>query len=190
MLQHAFKEWAVICQALAEGRQALILRKGGIAEEGGEFAVQHNRFWLYPTYTHQQREGIQEEARPLLEQVERGRPPSGVIRLRHFADVAGIYHVRALAPALLLAHLHLWSDDTVRKRFSYQTPGLYVMVVRVWKAAEVFEFTERPEQQGCRSWVELDRPLPTTGATPVLSDEAIRDLHHSLDLLLNPTALA
>ena len=31
MLRHAFKEWAVICKALAEGRQALILRKGGIA---------------------------------------------------------------------------------------------------------------------------------------------------------------
>ena len=31
MLKHAFKEWAVICQALATGRQALVLRKGGVA---------------------------------------------------------------------------------------------------------------------------------------------------------------
>jgi hypothetical protein len=189
MLQHAFKEWAVICRALGEGRQALILRKGGIAEDGGEFAVRHNRFWLYPTYTHQQRGGIQEEARPLLAAVEKDRPPPGVVRLSHFAEVAGIYHVKAIAPALLLAHLHIWSDDVVRKRFAYRTPGLYVLVVRVWKAATVTELTEGPEQVGCRSWVELDRPLPTDGATPVLGEESVRQVHQSLDLLLNPTAL-
>jgi len=32
MLAQAFKEWAVICRALAVGKQSLLLRKGGIAE--------------------------------------------------------------------------------------------------------------------------------------------------------------
>ncbi|HYV35699.1 MAG TPA: DUF1802 family protein, partial [Gemmataceae bacterium] len=45
MLKHAFKEWAAICKALAEGRQGLILRKGGIAEPGGDFQIEHTRFW-------------------------------------------------------------------------------------------------------------------------------------------------
>ena len=70
MLQYAFKEWAVICEALGEGRQAIILRKGGIDEDGGGFSVQHRQFWLYPTYVHQQTVGINEETRPLLESVE------------------------------------------------------------------------------------------------------------------------
>src|SRR5262245_30474007 len=98
MLQHALKEWAVICRALAEGRQALILRKGGIAEAGGEFRVEHTRFWLYPTYVHQQRAGIQPEALPLLEQAEAERPSPGMARLTHFAEVAGVYHVHDLVP--------------------------------------------------------------------------------------------
>jgi hypothetical protein len=190
MLQHAFKEWAVICKALAEGRQALVLRKGGVAEDGGDFHLEHTRFWLYPTYTHQQREGIRPEALPLLEQAEAERPPAGVVRLSHFAEVSGVYHVRALVPALLLAHLHSWSDETVEKRFAYRSPGLYVLPVRVWRAAETVEIPERPEYHGCRSWVELERPLATEGATPVLEERALHDLHHSLDLLLNPTALA
>ena len=63
MLKHAFKEWAVICQALADGKQALILRKGGIAEAGDDFQVEHTRFWLFPTFVHQQRDGIKPEAR-------------------------------------------------------------------------------------------------------------------------------
>jgi hypothetical protein len=190
MLKHALKEWAVICKALAEGKQALLLRKGGIAESGGAFTVEHTRCWLYPTYTHQQRNGIRPEAQPLLEQVEAERPPAGALRLTHFAEVAGVYHVRALIPALLLAHLHFWSDETVEQRFAYRTPGLYVLPVRVWRVAQAVELPERPEYQGCKSWVELERALPTEGATPVLGDRAIKDLHHSLDLLLNPTALA
>ncbi len=65
-LQAAFKEWAFICSALAEGKQAIILRKGGIAETSGKFSVEHTRFWLYPTYVHQQHKGIRAEASSFL----------------------------------------------------------------------------------------------------------------------------
>jgi hypothetical protein len=38
---------------------ALILRKGGIAEDGGQFRPEHDRFLLYPTHFHEQhRTGI------------------------------------------------------------------------------------------------------------------------------------
>jgi hypothetical protein len=188
MLKYAFKEWAVICRALAEGKQALIVRKGGIAETTGDFQVEHTRFWLFPTYVHQQTEGIRPEAQPLLEQAEADRPPPGIVRLTHFAEVTGIYHVHALIPALLLTHLHLWSDETVRKRFEYRTPGLFVLPVRVYRAAALHELPDTAHYQGCRSWVELDRELSTTSAVPVLPESAIRDLHQSLDLLLNPSA--
>jgi hypothetical protein len=190
MLQHAFKEWAVICQALAEGRQALLLRKGGIAETGGAFQVEHKRFWLFPTYVHQQEEGITPEARPLLEKVRAGRPPAGVIRLSHFAEVTGVYHVHDLIPALMLAHLHCWSEETVRKRFAYHTPGIFVLPVRIYKATVIHDIPDTPTYQGCRSWVELERALLVERVQPVLPEDAMRDLHQNLDLLLNPTALA
>src|SRR5579862_2629465 len=181
MLKHAFKEWAVICKALAEGRQALILRKGGIAEPNNDFELKYTRFWLFPTYVHQQRDGLQEQALPLLDEALAEKPPEGVVRLSHFAEVSGVYRVRDLPPALLLAHLHLWSNDTVAKRFAYRVPELYVMPVRVWKAAEVFELPDNPSYQGCRSWVDLDRELPTAGATPVLPQKKLDDLHRQLD---------
>lgn len=186
-MKHAFKEWAVICKALAEGKQALILRNGGVAED---FQLAQTRFWLFPTCTHQQRDGIRPEARALLEQAEAERPPSGVVRISHFAEVTGVYHVHELAPALCLAHLHLWSDETVEKRFTYRAPGIYVMPVRVYRAAQEYELADSTYYEGCRSWVELDRDLPTDGAVSVISDQDMHDLHRSLDLLLNPTALA
>jgi len=190
MLKHAFKEWAVICKALAEGRQAVILRKGGVSERTGAFHVAHTRFWLFPTFMHQQETGIRPEAMPLLAQVQKEHPPDGVVRLSHYAEVTGVYHVHELVPALMLAHLHFWSEETVRKRFAYQTPGLFVLPVRVYLAPEPHDVVNTPVYGGCRSWVELERELPIQGSVPVLTDEAMHDLHKSLDLLLNPTAFA
>jgi hypothetical protein len=190
MLQFAFKEWAGICAALSQGRQSIILRKGGIAEETGEFQVEHQRFWLYPTYTHQQAADVRPEAADLLQEVERTRPPAGTVRLSHWAEVTGVYRVHDELLALMLAHLHFWSDDAVRKRFAYRTPGLYVLNVRVHQAPAVTEIVDTPAYQGCKSWVRLDHAIPTDGSTPVLNDERCQNVTRQLDLLLTPRALA
>lgn len=190
MLTMACKEWAVICRALAQGRQSLLLRKGGIAEPAGRFTVEHSQFWLYPTFVHQQEEGIQEEAFPLLQEVKSSRPAPGKVRLTHWAEVTGIYHVRSLTSALLLSHLHLWSEETVAKRFHYREPGLFVLTTRAHRAAQAFDLAETERYLGCKSWVELEEGLSTQGSTPVLDDTAFNDVKMSLDLLLQPTALA
>jgi len=189
MLEHAFKEWAVICRGLAEGRQAILLRKGGIAEAAGEFVVEHTRFWLFPTYVHQQRAGIVPEAFSLLDQAEAEKPAQQTVRISHYAEVGGVYRVRDLTRALVLAHLHLWSEVTVRSRFEYREPGLFVIPVRVYRAAASVDLPMTPYYEGCRSWVELEKALPTSGAAPILSDAEFDDVRRNLDLLLNPTAL-
>jgi hypothetical protein len=189
-LQAAFKEWAVICRALALGKQSIILRKGGIAETSGEFTIEHSHFWLYPTYLHQQRDGVRAEAMPLLEEAEAARPAVGTLSLSHWAEVTGIYRVRDLTRALLLAHLHFWSDETVRQRFHYRELGIYVLAVRVYRAPLVHTITESTTYAGCKSWVELEAPLDTAGSTPVLSDEDYEDVKWNLEMLLEPRGLA
>jgi hypothetical protein len=189
MLRHALKEWAVICRALAEGRQAILLRKGGI-EEGGEFHLAHTRFWLYATYVHQQETGINSEARPVLEEVQRQRPQQGVVLLEHFAEVDGIYHVHDVATVLKLRQMHFWSDETAQARFSYRHPGLFVLPVRVYRAAQVTQLSELPTYSGCRSWVDLEQEIPTERATPILSDEIFHEVILELERILQPVAFA
>ena len=53
------KEWAIVCKALEEGRQVILLRKGGIMEYKYGFEVKHSNFFLYPTYEHQSKESLQ-----------------------------------------------------------------------------------------------------------------------------------
>jgi hypothetical protein len=159
-LQVAFKEWAVVCRALAAGRQSLILRKGGIAEAGGEFRPEHDRFLLYPTYFHeQQRLGIKAEFLPLLDEAERDRPPAGVVRLTHWAEVTAVRFADKLDGVLALDARHVWSEETVRQRFAYRKPGLYVFEVIVRPLPEVVEIVETPEYAGCKTWVQLAAPL-------------------------------
>jgi hypothetical protein len=190
MLTIAFKEWAVICRALADGRQSLILRKGGIAEDGGQFRPEHNRFWLYPTFAHEKPDGIKPEAAELFGAAEADRPPAGVLRLTHYAEVHGVYYIKQLFGALLLDDLHIWSEATVQQRFEYRSPGLYVLPVRIYRAAKAVEIPETPAYAGCRTWVELDRGLATAGETPVVTDRVFEDLLDTLDRRLTPTALA
>ena len=190
MLHHALKEWAVVCEALARGQQAILLRKGGIAETAGEFLIEQQRFWLYPTYVHQQHDGIADEAKPLLAEIESKKPPAGIVRLQLWAEVTGVYQIRDELPAQLLSHLHCLSEDTVRKRYNYRQPGINLLVVRVHRSQHVHEITETPAYAGCKSWVELDAPLPTEPSTPAMSDDDYRIVNRQLDALLKPTAFA
>jgi hypothetical protein len=190
MLKHALKEWAVICRSLTDGRQSLIFRKGGLGEPEGEFQIEQKRFWLFPTYVHQQGVGIKPEAQSLLEQAESAKPPAGTILLSHFAEVAGIYHLHDMVGAYLLSPFHIYSEETVQKRFAYRSPGLYALLLRVYRSPRVFEVTESARYAGCRSWVELDEALPTDGAKPVLDDETFEQLASEIDHLLKPTAFA
>src|SRR5580692_5041420 len=50
----AFKEWAIVCASIERGETSLIFRKGGIAEGRNGFQFKHRRFFLFPTYFHEQ----------------------------------------------------------------------------------------------------------------------------------------
>jgi len=152
----AFKEWAAVCRALAVGAQTMILRKGGIAEAGGTFRPEHNHFWLYPTYFHEpQAGGIRPEFLSLLDAAEADRPPPGAVRLTHVAEVLRVRFVTDLDAALALAPSHILSAETVRKRFAYREPGLYVFDVRTAPAGPLV-LSETPTFLGCKTWVELE----------------------------------
>src|SRR5204862_7142923 len=82
----AFKEWAVTVRALAEGEQLLTLRKGGIREPEKHFELDHDRFFLYPTFDHQRNDCVRASHKPELRRAlagsvwaEREPPPNALI---------------------------------------------------------------------------------------------------------------
>ena len=181
----ALKEWAVVCRALELGRQIITLRKGGIHERSGVFQTEQEQFWLYPTYEHQRREEIVAEAWPLLAEVESvAASATGTVRCQLYAQVQYAVELRALEQALALRGLHLWTEEVIRQRFAYKRPGLWLLVLRVYRLEQPHTVAELPRYAGCRSWVTLEQPLPTTGAEPVLDEAAfarrLAEIHRRL----------
>jgi hypothetical protein len=186
----AFKEWAVICAALAEGRQSLILRKGGIHEGPDGFQVEHNKFWLFPTYVHEQAAALTDEARPLLEQVERDQPSPAYVCISLYAVVEDVLEVRDSIVLPSLAGLHVWSDRMVDHRFHYKRPGLFVLCVRVFALPQSIKIPNSPHFAGCRTWVDLPMDLSTAGLKPVLSDEEFSRRLAAIRVATSPIRLA
>lgn len=169
MLNIAYKEWAATCKALADGTQTILIRKGGIAETGGVFRPDYSRFWLYPTYYHeQQRLGIKTEFMNYLHLAESEPRTPGSITISHLVEVVEIVFVDKLQDAHRLTPFHIWTPELIEQRFAYRSPGLYVLLVRVRKASPKV-LNESPGYLGCKTWVELDETLDDD-SQPVLPD--------------------
>jgi hypothetical protein len=165
----AFKEWAGVCDALAHGRQTIILRKGGISEGPGPgaFVPEHDEFWLYPTAVHQAQQGLRfpgEGAAP----ADAGAGP--MIPIGVLARVAWVGRVRDEARLLALEEFHVLTAETVRGRFHYRTPGLWVLGARIWRRQPPFEIAATPKYAGCKTWVVLEQPLSTSGLVAALHE--------------------
>jgi len=174
----ALKEWAVTCRALREGRQILLLRKGGIEDDYGVFSLEHQSFWLQPTYEHQSADRVKPQHRDLFDAVEetmRDGENLDFIVLELFARVEQVW---ALPPgeAANLDKLrrapHIYGDDYLALRLDYKPQHpLLAVALRVYRHEAPHVVPMRPEFLGCRSWIELPEPLQMNGA-PVLTGDA------------------
>lgn len=170
----ALKEWAVVCAGLRDGRQRVLLRKGGIREAnpGRDFAALHRAFTLLPTYFHAQDQGRERDLIPAVHAaLSELRPQaSGLLRFELHAEVTGLWWVPELAPLRALAGLHVLSEQAVADRFTYRRPGLWVLHLRTRLLRQAVELPDRPGYAGCMSWVRLDEPV--VGEADAVLDDA------------------
>jgi hypothetical protein len=185
----ALKEWAVTVRALAEGEQLLTLRKGGIREENRHFEIEHDRFFLYPTFDHQAGGLVRESHHPELERALEegvwpdGEPPQNLlfgdgeipqpdrVRIRAWAEVAASYLITDPRCVDALTPYHVCTGDYASKRLEWKRRHpLHVILLRTYRIPRPVTVKVRDEYGGCKSWVELHRQLPFEG-TPVLSDD-------------------
>jgi hypothetical protein len=174
-----FKEWQVVCDALASARQSVILRKGGIHEGRAGFSFAHEEFFLFPTRFHAQGDQVREGVvKPMPEW-----KPGDLIRITHHATAVWAKTLTDWEAVAGLARYHIYSDATVRDRFDWEGKGMsagsiHVALVRVVELAEPWEFPYEAKFGGCRSWVEIPEPPANWReiAKPVLGDGEFGEL--------------
>jgi hypothetical protein len=182
----AFKEWQVVCDALAGGRQSILLRKGGIHEGRQGFSFAHEVFFLFPTRFHAEANQVREGEVKVMPEWQ----PGDAIRITHHAEALWAVTLTDWQKVAALAPWHIYSEETVRDRFDWEGKGMatgsiHVALVRVRELAEPWEFPYEAGFGGCRSWLTL--PEPHAGwresAKPVLDDEAFATLDREVSAL-------
>lgn len=167
----AFKEWAVVCDALASGRQTLILRKGGTQEDEGQFRPDHDEFLLFPTYTHEAYSKITAEARPKLAALEVAKPDAGTLVISHFAAITEALEVKSLDVLKALRPYHIWAETEIEERFTrWREDRVYGLVVRVFALPRSVRLPMRPAYSGCKSWVHLETEVATQDSQPIMNE--------------------
>ena len=185
-MQVALKEWAVLLEAMADGRQVFLLRKGGIAEGKSGFELKHREFLFFPTWEHQQADALKPVYRDLFEKLK--PPDPATIEIRYLGRVEQIAQapksLDAMAP---LEDQHIWTHAFLRKRYEYRPDlPLYVVVVRIFRLAEPALIPNERRYAGCRSWVDLGEPLPINHLRPALAPTPFTALHERLKTALVP----
>lgn len=182
----ALKEWAVAIRALAEGRQIVLMRKGGIVEETREFRLESPSFWLYPTYEHQKRELLKEAEQPGLDQTLEGWSPQiDTAEITCYAEVAADIEVTSQELLDRIRDFHIWTDRFAEERLKWkrQKP-LHVLLLRVYKLDEPVRVPIMEAYSGCKSWLRLEGPFAPGGMKPVLDDERFGKLAGQIERLL------
>ena len=167
-MRAAFKEWAIVVDALGRGDQIIILRKGGISEGRAGFQMEHERFLLFPTLFHQQRESVVPGAQSRYDVIAPGFPPPGKLRLEFFAEVIQAKQLHSLAEANALHGQHIWRDEVIAGRFDWgRNKGIYALAVKVFHLPMPVELPMLSAYEGCKSWIDIDHEVATDGAKPV-----------------------
>jgi hypothetical protein len=180
-----FKEWALVCEELASGRQSIILRKGGIAEGRDGFRFQHADFLLFPTLFHEQVTKLKLPAETPLPSLA-----SGQHVLTHRVTVEWTRDLEDWDQILRLAPFHVWTEQVIRERFDYDEKRMVSLAfVRVSRLAEPLVFPDAPKYGGCRSWVSIPEPSEPDPGKPVLEESAHRVVEARILAALDGTAL-
>lgn len=182
----AFKEWAVVVDALAHGDQILVLRKGGISEGPGGFQLEHERFLLFPTLFHQQRALVLPAAQIRYDALAPKLCPN-TVRLECFAEVVDWKLIENVDAALRLRGQHIWREEVVKEKYEFgRTRSVYAMALRVFRLPLPVDLPMAAHYGGCKSWVELDTSVSRDGAQPVLTEREFNARLEQFEQALTP----
>lgn len=173
LTQPALKEWSAAVHAMLDGRQTVLLRKGGIHEK--RFTLDSPHFLFFPTVAHSHAQRVRPEHRSLLTPAADDSTENEIV-LRAGAKVVAAVEVNRPDGLEDIAPMHIWTAESVRTdRLDFRPKHrLTVLVVQVSPLAEPEHLPRLPSYKGCTSWVPL--PVNPMWLTPVHDDSTLRDV--------------
>ena len=169
--QMALKEWAVTVDAMAKGDQVLLLRKGGIHEDGKDFRVIHREFLFYPTYLHQKEDLLQPAYRPALRKLLEQPQDNDSITFSYWARAEEVLEISEQKKVDNLEPHHIWTTAYAQSKLHWKPMlPMSVLLLRIYKLEQPVTVPYLPEYGGCTSWVEVLSDVNLGRMEPVLND--------------------
>ncbi len=170
MIRAALKEWSVAVDALTAGETILLLRKGGIREDNGQFSAQADKVALFPTFEHQQRALLKPKYQSAVEPVTPGWHPQ-TVELKAWAEITHIFLTRQIDQVATIEPFHIWQPQLAEERLKWKpNQPLYVLTLRAYRFSSPVVIPWQSAYGGCRSWISLEQSLDTDGGVAAISE--------------------
>lgn len=158
--------------ALLDGRQTVLLRKGGIHEK--RFAVTASRFLLFPTVAHSHADRVRDEHRDLLGAAAVDSTEDAVV-IRAGAKVIAAVEVNRPENIDAIEQFHIWTAESVRAdRLDFRPRHRVTALVVQASPVTELRLARMPEYAGCTSWVPL--PADPQFGSPVHDDATLAEI--------------
>ncbi|HTQ22049.1 DUF1802 family protein [Mycobacterium sp.] len=166
----ALKEWSAAVHGLLDGRQTILLRKGGIGEK--RFEVTAPEFLLFPTVAHSHAKRVRPEHRELLAAAAADSTETH-LTLRAAAKVVATLAVNRPDGLSEIEDLHIWTAESVRAdRLDFRPKHkLAVLIVQAIPLLEPVRIIRTPDYAGCTSWVQV--PVTPALGAPLHGEAAL-----------------
>lgn len=157
----ALKEWSIICKAMEEGKQTILLRKGGILEYKKGFEISQKLFLLYPTLEHQAAEYLQsnylQEYELILKRNSSEIVQDKVNTIRIIARIEAMQEFHDHELLSKLEKYHIWNEKYVNMRMNYNPKKpMNALLLRIYKLSQPISIDVNPEWAGCKSWIDIE----------------------------------
>ena len=167
----ALKEWATIVTALENGEQTVILRKGGILETESGFKIEAKKFFLFPTFEHQEEKNLKPQFHNYLDIVKQNRPQNEHNKITSYAEVVDEVDIKSKEKINALSQFHIWSESYIDERVNWMSEKpIKTVFLKVYKIPEM-KIPIKSEYHGCKSWININEDIQT--GKPVLSEEEL-----------------
>jgi hypothetical protein len=199
----ALKEWGAVVHALLQGRQTVLLRKGGVHEKAftlpggtagsstsgtagantsgtagantsGTAGTVRGGFVLFPTVAHSHRERVRDEHADLLEAGE-ADASDATLTLRAGVQLVEVIEVARPEALPQIADTHIWTDESVKTdRVDFRPRhALQALVVRAVELPEPVVLQRTEDHGGCRSWLELPSLWDGVSGTQAVGEDRL-----------------
>ncbi|MHA7964603.1 DUF1802 family protein [Paenibacillus sp. CAU 1782] len=168
----ALKEWAVSVKALQEGKQIIVMRKGGIIEETRDFRLLSHSFYLMPAYEHQRKDLLKPPYRDDMDETLRDwSPEMDTMTLSAYAEVSDDIEIRDQETLDRLREFHIWNDTFAEERLKWKRKNpLHLLILKVYALDQPLTIPMKPAYTGCKSWVRLEDEVSRRELTQVVPE--------------------